>query len=470
MPDTPPMTSSTSNPPLRRAAWQAVFAFALLAVAGLRHHLVWGGSLRWVFDVLETGCLCGFAWFGARAWLSAMRIVREGSPGLRQLILLSLPILAMAVAVPAFLSADIADYVMRGRVLALHGGNPYTQMATDFPDDPFLVFGDSAWKQFPLPYGPLVADLQGVVAWLANLCSFLPAKAEFLLATGLFKAVFAASLLACACLARDIYRQLGRSDHDVAFIAVLWNPLLLNEGVATAHNESLVLLTLLIALRGALAGRGAVSGFSLGLGVLTKIVPVLLGPVLLVWAMRRRQLLGFAIGGCASLVLLALYYLRFFDEPGALDFLQKQSGVVGASPVWAIAGVLGLDIQNVLTFGRGIVVVVVLVMSVQLWRRPEPEQLVHACAVSLAAMVCFGMGGFGPWYHIWWIPLAMIGRPGFLQRFALVATVTSPLCYVVWTSVRILDEGHEWVQLSMGLLVPAVVAWFWRPSASQQIA
>jgi hypothetical protein len=41
---------------------------------------------------------------------------------------------------------------------------------------------------------------------------------------------------------------------------------------------------------------------------------------------------------------------------------------------------------------------------------------------------------------------------------------------VVWTSVRILDEGHEWVQLSMGLLVPAVVAWFWRPSASQQIA
>jgi hypothetical protein len=213
-----------------------------------------------------------------------------------------------------------------------------------------------------------------------------------------------------------------------------------------------------------------VSGFSLGLGVLTKIVPVLLGPVLLVWAMRRRQLLGFAIGGCASLVLLALYYLRFFDEPGALDFLQKQSGVVGASPVWAIAGVLGLDIQNVLTFGRGIVVVVVLVMSVQLWRRPEPEQLVHACAVSLAAMVCFGMGGFGPWYHIWWIPLAMIGRPGFLQRFALVATVTSPLCYVVWTSVRILDEGHEWVQLSMGLLVPAVVAWFWRPSASQQIA
>jgi hypothetical protein len=466
MTDAPPMTPSNCNPLLRRAAWQAVLALALLAVAGLRHHLVWGGSLRWVFDVLETGCLCGFAWFGACAWLAAMRIVSDGSPGLRQLILLSLPILAMAVAVPAFLSADIVDYAMRGRVLALHGGNPYTQMATDFPDDPFLMFGDSAWKQFPLPYGPLVADLQGVVAWLANLCSFLPAKAEFLLAAALFKAVFAASLLACACLARDICRHLGRSDHDVAFVAVLWNPLLLNEGIATAHNESLVLLTLLIALRGALVGRGAVSGFSLGLGVLTKIVPVLLGPVLLVWAMRRRQLLGFAIGGCSSLVLLGLYYLRFFDEPGALDFLQKQSGVVGASPAWAIATVLGIDTPNVLTVGRGIVVVVVLVMSVQLWRRPEPEQLLHASAAILAAMVCFGTGHFGPWYHIWWIPLAMIGRPGFLQRFALVATVTAPLCYVAWTSARILDERHEWVQLSMGLLVPAVVACFRRPTAS----
>ncbi|MEO6594497.1 MAG: hypothetical protein ABIP94_07070, partial [Planctomycetota bacterium] len=173
----------------------------LLVVAGVRHRLFWGESqhlpfsLRLLLDALETACLVGFAWLGARAWLRGMAAVRNASPGPARLIAMSVPLLGIAILVPPFLTTDITDYVMRGRLMAVHGANPYVQVAADFPDDAFLAFGDAAWKQFPLPYGPLVADLQACIAWFAHLFAFLPPLVEFLFAVVVFKLVFATCLV-----------------------------------------------------------------------------------------------------------------------------------------------------------------------------------------------------------------------------------------------------------------------------------
>lgn len=450
--------------PLQKAHRRCAFALTLLLLAGLRHHLVWGGAgalpfdLRPWLDAAETACLVAFAWLGARGWLAAVAAVRARSPGLRVLLRASLPLLALAVAVPAFLSADVADYVMRGRVLAVHGGNPYLQVATDFPGDPFLAFGDAAWKGFPLPYGPLVADLQGAVAWLSAQCTFLPHRAQFVLAVVLLKVVFAACLLASALQARAIAARLCGDDGDVAFVAVLWCPLLLNEALATAHNESLLLLTILLAMRAALAERAGASAFALGLGVLTKIVPVLLGPLLLVFAARARRVAAFALGGAFALAVLAFYVWRFFRAPGALDFLQRQSGLAFASVPAASARLLGIDVATTLLVGRAAVLVVLAAATVRLWRQPTPERLLGGSASVLAALACFGLSGFGPWYHVWWVPLALLAGRGYLHRFAHAVVWTAPLCYVVWTSTRQLDERHEFLVLAMGIALPAAIA------------
>ncbi|HEX5053474.1 MAG TPA: glycosyltransferase 87 family protein [Planctomycetota bacterium] len=470
------MLSPPGRTPLQKASRLAVFALALLVVAGLRHHLVWGESprlpfsLRPLLDAMETGCVLGFAWFGARAWQRGMAAVREHSPGTKRLILMSLPVLGTALLVPAFLSSDVTDYVMRGRVLALHGGNPYVQVAADFPDDALLAFGDAAWKQFPLPYGPLIADLQAGIAWLAHLFRFLPPLGEFLLAVVLFKAVFAACLVLAALTARSICAVLRPAEQDTVLLGVLWNPLLLNEGVAQAHNEPLVLLMLLLALRATLMARTAAGAFALGLGVLTKVVPVLLAPLWLVWSLRHRRLVGLLLGTAAALLVSGFYYLRFFTDPGALSFVQRQSSVTGASLAWAAASLLHIDVASALTAGRVLVVAIVLAVAVRLWRRPEPPRLVHGCAACLASLVCLGLGNFGPWYHIWWIPLALLAGTGYLRRFAWLATMLSPLCYVVWTGLRTYDARHEWVQLTMGLLLPAIAACIWRPLDQAQPA
>jgi hypothetical protein len=453
-----PATQST----LSKAALTGVFSMALLLVAGVRHNYFWGGSLYWVMHGFETLCLLGFTWFGALSWLRGMAAVREESPGLRRLLLLSLPILAVAVLVPNFLSQDVVDYVMRGRILSLHGGNPYVQMAADFPEDPFVAFGDAGWKQFPLPYGPLIADLQGLVAWIAHQFSFLPVRAEMLLACALFKTIFAGSLILSALTARSICAVLRPADQDVIFLGVLWNPLLLNEGVAQAHNEPLMLLALLVAVRAMLVGRVAVGTFALGMGVLIKIIPVLVAPIVLVSAARQRRLTALLMGGFGAMVVLAFYYWRFFTEPDSLDFIRRQSGVTGVTPVSFAAALFDVDIATALTGGRIVTVIVILAAAVHLWRRPEPRVFVVVCAACLAAMVCFGLGGFRSWYHIWWIPLALLAGHGFLYRFAWWATMLSPLGYLAWVSMRSYDSPHGILELSAGMLLPALLAACWR--------
>jgi hypothetical protein len=462
------VTSRPPSPPLLAlslARRSCAFALVLLAVAGFRHHLVWGeGSplgfrLRPWLDAGETACLVGFAWFGTRGWLRAIAAVRERTPGPGALLRATVPLLLLAILVPPFLSADVADYVMRGRVLALHGGNPYVHVATDFPNDPFLAFGDAGWKQFPLPYGPLVADLQGACAWLADrLGAPLPLRAQFVLAVVLLKAVFAAALLASAVLARGIGERLRPGGGDAAFVMIAWCPLLLNEALASAHNEALLLLTILAAVHGAIAGRFGLAAFAVGLGVLTKIVPVLIAPLLLVWALRSGRLRAFAAGALAAGGVAAMEAWRFFGDPGALDFLRRQSEVTSVSLAWTAASLLGIETATAVAAGRVVVVAVVAWAALRLWRRPSGDELLGGAAAAFAAMAFFGVAGFGLWYHVWWAPLALLAGPGFLARFAVAVSWLSPLGYVWWTAARRLDDPHQVTALVLGVLLPAVWA------------
>lgn len=465
------MPSSSPSSSLRRLAWLAVAAQLLLVAAGLRHHLVWGESERWpwLLPLLNAGealCLCGFVVLGGIAWWRGVRAVEHRPVPLRQLVLLSVPILVAAILVPPFLSMDPIDYVVRGRVLAIHGANPYVQVANDFPDDPFLTFGDAPWKAFPLPYGPIVANLQGALAWLAHAFAFLPRPGELIVAITLFKLVFAGCLLGAALIARRLAAMVAPRGADRAFVAVLWNPLLLNECVANAHNEPLLLLTVLWALWAALRSRAGTAVFALGCGVLTKIVPILLGPLVLVQALRARRLPAFALGAAAVAALATLFWLQFFRAPGSLDFLQRQSRQNAASLLWCLQRVFGIDDPSrLLGPGRAVVVAIALGAAVALWRRPEPRVLLASVAATMLAMVVCGLTLHGPWYHVWWVPFALLTGRGYLFRAACIVSLTAPLGYLVWVALRRHDEPSQWLMVTLGLFVPLLGALWSRPQA-----
>ena len=491
---------------LRPCSWVACAAQLLLLLAALRHHYVWGESERWpwLLPLLNTGealAVLLAAGLSAFAWWRAMGKAEAVAPPLRRLVWLSVPLLLLAVVVPPFLTTDPIDYVVRGRVLAVHGANPYVTVATEFPDDPFLQFGDKAWKSFPLPYGPVLANVQGAAAWLAHQLP-LPPRGELIVALGLLKLLFAGSLLfAATCLARVAAASGGAAAAARTFVAVAWNPLLLVEGVANAHNEPLLVAFVAAAVLAAHRLQWARGAVLLGLSVLTKVTPVVLGPLLLVRALRTGGLRALLLGGLVVVGLGGLFYLQFFRADGAFDVLRRQGELSGASLAWAGDQLTGAGVGPFVWLGRGVVVLVVALGMWRLWRpatsssrafssttRPSPsstaspaspaapgpippaapgspspaEPLVAPAATALAALACGGAALFGVWYHCWWIPLALLGRRTFVARFAIAASCTSLLAYLPWTFARRLDAPAQWCNVVFAVLLPLLIA-SWPP-------
>ncbi|HEX7557446.1 MAG TPA: hypothetical protein VF338_12530, partial [Leptolinea sp.] len=127
---------------------------------------------------------------------------------------------------------DIFDYILRARVFAIYGQNPFIQTASAFPADPFLRYG--WWTVFPSPYGPLwelTAGLGVKLAGdgvLANIFTFKLIAVIFFFAT--------AGVIAFALQRLAPERALGGT------LLFLWNPVLLFETVGNAHNDMSMLL------------------------------------------------------------------------------------------------------------------------------------------------------------------------------------------------------------------------------------
>lgn len=460
-----PFSPETERELKRWRRW-LVIALLLLCAAGLRHHLVWGGGERapWlasVLNALEGLSLCAFAALGGLAWWRAMALMQRQDVAVKRLVTFSIPILAAAILVPCFLTADPIDYVMRGRILALHDGNPYRDVATDYADDPFVEFGDRGWKDMPLPYGPLVANLQGVIAWLANLLPVGP-RVELIAALVLFKLVFAGALVACAVAAARIAANMQPGRGAWAFVAVLWNPLMLNDCLVNAHNDSLVLLFVLLAVLAAMASRFGCMVVALCLGVMAKVVPVVLGPIWLVTAWRRGKLLQAAMGLLVCAAIVGAFYLQFFAEVGYVTTLKRQNDLQGASLWWALHQLTGISLSTLSTIGRVAVVAWVTNCCLRLWRHSNsmefPRELLFATASSLLLLAVLGAALFGTWYHVWWLPLGLLLGRGYIYRAAVCASLTSSLAYLFWASMRTLDGPAQWWIVAMGVFVPLLLA------------
>lgn len=466
------MSSSAESPlaeALSRARWWLCIALLCMVAGGLRHNLVWGEDPErpWLLPLLnglEAGSVLAFAAIGGLAWWRAWQnCARGGEVSLGQLLRMTVPILLVAVAVPLFLTTDPVDYVVRGRVMAVHGGNPYHDVALDYPGDPFLEFGDRGWKDMPLPYGPVVANLQAGIAWLAHLLPVSP-RVELVVALVLFKLVFAAAMLLTGALVWRIAAALRPGAEPAAFVAVTWNPLLLDCCVANAHNDVLVLACLALAIVAAIGSRYAIATVALTAGTLAKVVPALLGPVYFVRALRARRLGSLALGVAVSLVAVAAFVLQFFArEQGMGEVLARQNDLEGASLLWTVQKLTGLPRDELVRFGRLGVIAWVGWCSVRMWRRPEPRELVFATASSLFALALFGSALFGSWYHVWWLPFGLLLERGFLRRFAIAATFTAPLCYLAWAGLRRFDDlAQGWIALC-GVWLPLLLAALPRP-------
>jgi alpha-1,6-mannosyltransferase len=192
----------------------------------------------------------------------------------------------LAVAAPLLLSRDVHSYAAYGRILAVHGSNPYVHPPSAFPGDPFVAVASPEWIDTRSVYGPAFTLLSAGIAraWSGSPASTIMA----------FKAVAGASIIGAALLAARGVRSSGRGRDAAAAAMVGLNPVIVLHTVGGGHNDALVALCFAGAFAlgahrsrpvdprsgGGGSGREAVVTGLLTVAVLVKAV---VAPLLILW-------------------------------------------------------------------------------------------------------------------------------------------------------------------------------------------
>jgi hypothetical protein len=324
---------------------------------------------------------------------------------------------------PPLISQDVFGYLGFARLGALHGLDPYTHIPAEAPAD--AVFRFVGWPFKHSPYGPLFTLSSYALAPLGVAGGLWALKAV--------SAIF--SLAAVALVGRAAWR-LGLSwKWAVAFVGL--NPVVLELAVGGAHNDTLVMAALALAV--ALAARsqagrsrppdgdtragdspspaepadgGGLRGSAVAVvaGVGVKIAAGVVLPFVVLAPRSWRERAAVALSAALALAGLAALGLIGFGSH-ALGFLgavgEQQQLVASHSIPAETARLVGL--AGTPTWWRDLYLVAfVTVLAVALWRTARgADWRVAAGWATLALLV--STAWLLPWYAIWVLPLAALG-------------------------------------------------------------
>jgi hypothetical protein len=349
-----------------------------------------------------------------------------------------------AVCVWPFDSADLYLYANAGHLESRYGLNPYVHVPTDVPGwrrDPMFT---DLWMDQPFPYGFLFAHLARVVAWLGH--------GSVALTVSLFKVVNALALGVTGWLVFSTSRRLQHPRPDVSLYLLLFSPFLLIHHIANGHNDLLLGLFVVLALRLAVDGRPAGAVAALACGVLVKLVAAAVLPFVVVFLVRRhgwrRTIVGL-VAGAAVLALVSWPYLaeaRQFRWHGIADALTSPAYSLHAALLGIYRFAVGSseDAFRTITqalLGAGFLVFVVVRVA-RAARRPEygADDLIEDAVLSMIALTCVASSRFGPWYGAMFLPAALLLPEGHsLRRLALLLAAFELTKITFVGRARILD-------------------------------
>ena len=264
------------------------------------------------------------------------------------------------------------------------------------------------------------------------------------------------------------------------------SPLLLGPLLLTRFDLLPAALTV-AALAALLTGRDRLGAGVLGAAVAVKLYPLVLVPLLVVWAWRRRgrreALLGLSL--CAGVV--AAVYLPFVliapDGVGSSIWRQLsrplQIESAGAAVLLALHHLTGMGLdwesshgsQNLTGAGAAVAAaltgVAQLAVLAWLWWRfgrgpVTGERLVRHAAAALVAFVALGKV-LSPQFLVWLLPVVpLVAPPAGVAAAALLAAA----CLLTrgwfpgryWELVREFDERASWLLLGRDLALAALLA------------
>lgn len=306
---------------------------------------------------------------------------------------------------PPLLSSDVFGYIDWARLGALHGLDPYANGSLAAPHDP--AFAYFRWRtDMPSPYGPAFTIASYATAPLGVAGAFWAMKVSC-----------AAASLGCVALVASCARRLGTNPlRAAAFVGL--NPLLLVWAIGGAHNDLLATVVALGGIRLVIGGAERRGGALLTLAAALKASAGVVLPYALIGARdRRRAVTGVAMA--AGALALAAYAVFGPHLAGFLEANREQQQMVARTSVPNQLGVV-LGYGGITAGIRALAfAVLAATLAWTLWRAWRGADWI-ACAgwATLALIACSAW--LMPWYVVWLLPLAAIGRDRRLLAATLV--------------------------------------------------
>jgi hypothetical protein len=390
--------------------------------------------------LLDLGKITGYRWPAAALYLELVlglyalyalgyRLVAHGTVRLAKIFAFGAVFcVALLWAYPAT-AVDVFGYVAHGRLLAIHRVNPFVFAPSEFPYDPIIPY--LAFPNEPSQYGPVWVLLDGGLALLA--------RGSLLSEVLLYKAVAALAHVAGAGLVFGIARRLG-ADLPMARASAylyLWNPTLLWEMVANAHNDGVMMLLGLGAAWLFVAGRNLLVLPAVAAGALVKVPVGIVAPVFFLGLWRRNRARALE-GGLLGLTLAAVVYHPFWEGPTTLTALKRTdlfTASLGSVLRLALAPSVGLpDASGVARWtSLGGFAGVALFALWQARRAESSRAILRLAYFTLLAGLLLATTWFQAWYIVWPLGLgaaladprrhlevALLSFGGLLQYFVFI--------------------------------------------------
>ena len=373
-------------------------------------------------------------------------------------------------------STDLYHYILDGRALALHGGNPLARPPVDFWHDELagILYYNT---ENTGAYGPLFYALAAGAALLG--------QGSLVWSTVAMKGLALLWLSGCFPLVYAVGERVRRGGGAAALLAFTWNPLVVFEAAGSGHNDIGVAFFGLLALWLALSGRWRWAPVALALGLLVKPTALLFLPPLLAWLWFQplrptaRELFA-SLGAAAAVVVVA--YAPFWAGAATFSQLRHLATLRMNSPADAAVVLLEARLSSdeavrviKLACAGAFLVAAGLVLAGT--RGPRPAALPRAAFWCLFAYLMLTSWWFWPWYLL---PLAAAGAvlwPGREGRLLAVFSCTALLLYAPLGWRETLFTYQNGVSQAVGValivfLAPALV-WasdWWGTGAAERTA
>lgn len=231
-------------------------------------------------------------------YLGGLVLLRRTPVGTVTVFAVAAAIQLAPLAAPLLASTDAWTYWDYGRIAAVHGGNPYADRPSVFPDDPAFRAMGARWRDKTSVYGPAFTLASEPLARAAG--------SSRRVATWQYKTLAGLAAVLATGLAAWIARRRALA---AAFVG--WNPVLAVHLAGGGHNDAWIGALTLAALALGVARRWNPSGAMWALAIAVKWVPLVFLGLRALEARTRRERVGLAGLAATAAVVAALASWRY---------------------------------------------------------------------------------------------------------------------------------------------------------------